>query len=109
MHTAKNGAYAIFMVVEGYVYSPWNEGTTKTEQQNHCMGTIRVVCVCVGGGGGWNPGPTLIGVLRNTGGDPWKIAKPPSHPPTSKTPYKWHFAGRSMMAPIYPSHQPSVK
>ena len=60
-----------------------------------------------GGGGGEAEGspPPLnyhknIGFLSNTGPDPLKITKLPSHSPVpvSKRPFQWHFAGGPMMA-----------
>ena len=49
--------------------------------------------------------PKKIGFPGNTGPDPLKITKLPSqysmfghHRHTSKTPFKWHFAGGPMMA-----------
>ena len=49
-----------------------------------------------------------IGFLNNTGPDPLKITKLPSKRSllghdrhASETPFKWHFAGGSMMARLY--------
>ena len=62
------------------------------------------------GGGAGGPDPPLetyknIGFLSNTGPDSLKITKLPSqhsmlghHRPASKTPFKWRFAGRPLMA-----------
>ena len=65
-----------------------------------------------GGGGGVVRGPDPLlenyentGFLSNTGPDPLKITKLPiqhsmlgHHRPTSKTPFKWRFAGGPLIA-----------
>ena len=88
-----------------------------------CIGPIVYVDIMCGsrGGGGGGRGSGLplenhknIGFLSNTGPDPLKITKLPSqqsmkghHRNASETPFKWRFAGGSMMARLNWYFEPS--